>query len=44
MQTWNVKLGYNHIPNFYLGRYIVRYTVRNLVLRQRAIGAVKRDF
>ena len=27
------KLGDNCIQNFYLGRYIVRYTVRNLVLR-----------
>ena len=32
------------IQNFYLGRNIVRYTVRNLVLRRRATGAVKRDF
>ena len=30
-------LGYNCIQNFHLGRYIVGYTVRNLVL-------VKRDF
>ena len=28
----------------YLGRYIVGYTVGNLVLRRRASGAVKRDF
>ena len=37
-------LGYNYIQNFHLGRYIVGYTVRNLVLRQRASVAVKRDF
>ena len=36
---WN-----NCIQNFYLGRYIVGYTVGNLVLRRRASGAVKRDF
>ena len=34
----------NCIQNFYLGRYILRYTVENLVLRRRASGAVKRDF
>ena len=27
-----------------MGRYIVGYTVGNLVLRRRASGAVKRDF
>ena len=32
-------LGDNCIQNFHLGRYIVRYTVRNLVLRGRASGA-----
>ena len=37
-------LGNNCIQNFYLGRYIVGYTVRNLVLRRRISGAVKRDF
>ena len=37
-------LGDNCIQYFHLGRYIVRYTVRNLVLRRRASGAVKRDF
>ena len=37
-------LGYNCIQNFHLGRYIVGYTVGNLVLRRRASGAVKRDF
>ena len=36
--------GENCIQNFHLGRYIVGYTVSNLVLRQRASGAVKRDF
>ena len=34
----------NHIQSFHLGRYIVGYTVGNLVLRRRASGAVKRDF
>ena len=29
---------------FHFGRYIVGYTVRNLALRRRASGAVKRDF
>ena len=38
------KLGDNCIQNFNLGRYIVGYTVGNLVLRRRASGAVKRDF
>ena len=38
------QLGDNCIQNFHLGRYIVRYTVGNLVLRRRASGAVKRDF
>ena len=37
-------LGDNHIQNFHLGRYIVGYTVGNLVLRRRVCGAVKRDF
>ena len=37
-------LGDNCIQNFHLGRYIVGYTVRNLVLRRRASRAVKRDF
>ena len=40
----DVKLGDNCIQNFHLGRYIVGYTVGNLVLRRRASGAVKRDF
>ena len=34
----------NCIQNFHLGRYIVGYTVGNLVLRRRASGGVKRDF
>ena len=38
------QLGDNCIQNFQLGRYIVGYTVGNLVLRRRASGAVKRDF
>ena len=29
-------LGHNCIQHFYLGRYIVGYTVRNLVLRRHA--------
>ena len=37
-------LGDNCIQNFHLGRYIIGYMVRNLVLRRRASGAVKRDF
>ena len=39
-----IHLGDNCIQNFYLGRYIVGYTVGNLVLRRHASGAVKRDF
>ena len=38
------KLGDNCIQNLHLGRYIVGYTVGNLVLRRRASGVVKRDF
>ena len=37
-------LGDNCIQKFHLGRYIVGYTVGNLVLQRRARGAVKRDF
>ena len=40
----SIDLGDNCIQNFHLGRYIVRYTVGNLVLRWRVRGAVKRDF
>ena len=40
----NPYLGDNCIQNFHLGRYIVGYTVGNLVLWRRASGAVKRDF
>ena len=39
-----IYLGDNCIQNFHLGRYIVGYTVGNLVLRRRVSGAVKRDF
>ena len=39
-----IKLGDNRIQNFHFGRYIVGYTVGNLVLRRSANGAVKRDF
>ena len=42
--TRKIQLGDNCIQNFNLGRYIVGYTVGNLVLRRRASGAVKRDF
>ena len=38
------KLEDNCIQNFHLGRYIVGYTVRNLVLRRFASRAVKCDF
>ena len=37
-------LGDNCIQNFHLGRYIIGYTVGNLVLRGRMSGAVKHDF
>ena len=37
-------LGDNCIQNFHLGRYIVGYTVGNLVLWWRASGEVKSDF
>ena len=39
-----LQLGDKCIQIFHLGRYIVGYTVGNLVLRRRASGAVKRDF
>ena len=39
-----VQLGDNCIQNFHLGRYIVVYTVGNLVLQRRVSGAIKRDF
>ena len=38
------NLGDNCIQKFHLRRYIVGYTVGNLVLRRCASGAVKRDF
>ena len=37
-------LGDNYIQNFHMGRYIVGYTVGNLVLWRRVSGAVKLDF
>ena len=40
----NFNLGDNCIQNFHLGRYIVGYTVGNLVLRRRVSGDVKRYF
>ena len=39
-----IYLGDNCIQNFHFGRYIVGYTVGNLVLRRRATRDVKRDF
>ena len=39
-----INLGENCIQNFHLGRYIIGYTVENLVLRRHASGAVERDF
>ena len=44
VQENRCQLGDNHIQNSHLGRYIVGYTVGNLVLRRRVSGAVKRDF
>ena len=37
----STQLGDNWSQSFHLGRYIVGYMVWNLVLRQRASGAVK---
>ena len=42
--NYHNDLGDNHIQNFHLGRYMVGYTVGNLVLWRRIRGAVKRDF
>ena len=39
-----IHLGDNCIQNFHLWRYIVGYTVGNIVLRRRVSGAVKHDF
>ena len=39
-----IHLGDNCIQNFHLWRYIVGYTVGNLVLRRRESGVVTRDF
>ena len=44
MEIGDVCLGENCIQNFHLGRYIVGYTVGNLVLRWRLRIAVKHDF
>ena len=50
LHNWAIRiLGMNYlwdncIQNFHLGRYIVKYTVGNLVLTWRGSGAVKRDF
>ena len=44
MVKWAYQLVDNCIQKFHLGRYIVGYTVGNLVLRRRASGAVKCDF
>ena len=41
---FSVKFGDNCIQNFHLKRYIIGYTVGNLVLRQRVSRAVKCDF
>ena len=38
------ELGDNCFKKFHLGRYIVRYMVGNLVLRQCVSGAVNTDF
>ena len=37
-------VGENCIQNFHFGRYIVAYTVGNIVIRRRVSEAVKRDF
>ena len=39
MELWD-----NGIQNFHLGRYIIGYTVGNLVLWRHVSGAIKRDF
>ena len=39
-----LELGDNCIQNFHFGRYIVGYTVGNIVLQRRESRAVKRDF
>ena len=43
VQQWS-ELGDYCNQNFNLGRYIVGYTIRNLVLHRCASGAVKHDF
>ena len=42
--TNSSRSGDNCTHTFHLERYIVGYTVGNLVLRRRVSGAVKRDF
>ena len=44
MKNMTIDLGDNCIQKLYLERYIIRYTVGNLVLRRRISGAVKHDF
>ena len=44
IKFYEVKLEDNCIQNVHLMRYIVGYTVGNLVLRRRTSGTVKRDF
>ena len=44
MRVCKKNLVDNCIQNFHLGRYIVGYTVGNLVLGQLASGAVKCEF
>ena len=39
-----VKLGDNCMQHFHMGRYIVGYTVGNLVLQRHASGAIKLYF
>ena len=43
VKFWASFRGYLY-SKFHWGRYIVGYTVGNLVLRRRVSGAVKRDF
>ena len=39
-----VYLGDNYIQNYHLGRYIVGYIVRNMVLQQCPSGGIKHEF
>ena len=43
MLSKHISLGDNCIQNYHLERYIVGYTVGNLILRRRASGTVKCD-